>query len=55
MERERFLGMPITPLTRRRLDNFRANRRGYWSLWIFLAIFVVTLFAESSPTTSRCW
>ena len=46
MERERFLGMPITPLTRRRLDNFRANRRGYWSLWIFLAIFVVTLFAE---------
>ena len=46
MERERFLGLPITPLTRRRLNNFRANRRGYWSLWIFLAIFVVTLFAE---------
>ena len=46
MERERFLGLPITPLTRRRLNNFRANRRGYWSLWIFLALFVVTLFAE---------
>ena len=46
MERERFLGLPITPLTRRRLDNFRANRRGFWSLWIFLAFFMVTLFAE---------
>jgi len=46
MERERFLGLPITPLTRRRLNNFRSNRRGYWSLWIFLALFVVTLFAE---------
>ncbi|MBM3531621.1 MAG: ABC transporter permease [Alphaproteobacteria bacterium] len=42
----RFLGIKITPLTRRRLHNFRANRRGYWSLWIFLAIFLVTLFAE---------
>jgi microcin C transport system permease protein len=31
---------------RRRLHNFRANRRGYWSLWIFLAIFAVTLGAE---------
>jgi microcin C transport system permease protein len=36
----------MTPLTRRRLQNFRANRRGYWSLWIFLALFGVTLFAE---------
>ena len=36
----------LTPLTRRRLANFRANRRGWWSLWIFAALFVVTLFAE---------
>ena len=42
----RFLGRPITPLTYRRLENFRANRRGWWSLWIFAALFVVTLFAE---------
>src|ERR1700726_1680649 len=41
-----FLGRRITPLTRRRLDNFRANRRGFWSLWVFLVLFVVTLFAE---------
>ncbi len=43
---DRFLGRRISPLTRRRLHNFCANRRGYWSLWIFLAIFVVALFAE---------
>jgi microcin C transport system permease protein len=41
-----FLGRRITPLTRRRLDSFRANRRGFWSLWIFLALFGVSLFAE---------
>jgi microcin C transport system permease protein len=43
---DRFLFWRISPLTRRRLHNFRANRRGYWSLWIFLALFVFTLFAE---------
>jgi microcin C transport system permease protein len=42
----RFLGRHVTPLTRRRLANFRANRRGFWSLWIFLALFVLSLFAE---------
>jgi microcin C transport system permease protein len=41
-----FLGRRITPLTRRRLDNFRANRRGFWSLWIFLLFFGTSLFAE---------
>jgi len=43
---EHFLGIRITPLTRRRLQNFRANRRGWWSFWIFLVIFFVSLFAE---------
>jgi microcin C transport system permease protein len=42
----RFLGVRITPLTERRLRSFRANRRGFWSLWIFLLVFIVTLFAE---------
>ncbi len=41
-----FLGRRITPLTRRRIENFKANRRGLWSLWVFLALFTVTLFAE---------
>lgn len=43
---DRFLGRKISPLTRRRLHNFRANARGYWSFWIFLVIFLVALFAE---------
>ena len=30
----------------RRLDNFRRNRRGYWSFWIFLVLFVASLGAE---------
>ena len=46
MSSQRFLGLKITPLTRRRLYNFRANRRGFWSLWVFLAVFGFTLFAE---------
>ncbi|MFQ5774157.1 MAG: ABC transporter permease [Kiloniellaceae bacterium] len=44
--RDSFLGKRISPLTRRRLHNFRANRRGFWSLWIFLALFTASLFAE---------
>ena len=38
--------MKLSPLTRRRLHNFRANRRGFWSLWIFLVLFLASLFAE---------
>tara|TARA_B100001146_G_scaffold90982_1_gene80658 strand:- start:784 stop:1836 length:1053 start_codon:yes stop_codon:yes gene_type:complete len=40
------LGERISPINRRRLDNFRANRRGYWSLWIFLFLFLISIFAE---------
>src|SRR5262249_31170630 len=36
----------LSPLNRRRWLNFKANRRGYWSLWIFLTLFVISLFAE---------
>jgi microcin C transport system permease protein len=36
----------LSPLNARRWKNFKANRRGYWSLWIFLVLFFVTLFAE---------
>ena len=43
---DRFLGMKITPIGRRRLEIFKANKRGVWSLWIFLALFGISLFAE---------
>jgi microcin C transport system permease protein len=36
----------MSPLNRRRWQNFKANRRGYLSFWVFLVLFVVTLFAE---------
>ena len=35
-----------SPITRRRLLNFKANKRGYWSLWIFVGLLAVTLPAE---------
>ena len=46
MADDRILGLRVTPMARRRLHSFRANRRGFWSLWIFLGLFVVSLFAE---------
>jgi microcin C transport system permease protein len=36
----------LSPLNARRWGNFKSNKRGYWSLWIFLILFFVTLFAE---------
>ena len=36
----------LSPINRRRWANFRANKRGYWSFWIFLVLFVLSLFAE---------
>lgn len=36
----------FTPLTRRRFAQFRANRRGWWSLWLFLLLFGLSLGAE---------
>ncbi|WP_150960225.1 ABC transporter permease [Marinobacter confluentis] len=38
--------MTLTPIQQRRLRNFRNNRRGFWSLWIFLALFGLSLCAE---------
>lgn len=38
--------MRLSPLARRRLDRFKQNRRGWWSLWLFLALFALTLGGE---------
>ncbi len=38
--------MSPTPLWHRRWQRFRRNRRGYWSLVVFLALFTTSLFAE---------
>ena len=36
----------LSPINARRWQNFKANRRGHVSLWIFTILFVVSLFAE---------
>jgi microcin C transport system permease protein len=36
----------MSPINARRWSNFKANRRGFWSLWIFLFLFVIAMGAE---------
>ncbi|MDD9797934.1 MAG: ABC transporter permease [Alphaproteobacteria bacterium] len=36
----------LSPLNQRRWRNFKANRRGYYALWVFIGLFSLTLFAE---------
>lgn len=36
----------LTPINKRRLQVFKAHKRGYYSLWIFLVLFGLSLFAE---------
>jgi microcin C transport system permease protein len=36
----------LSPINRRRWQNFKRNRRGFISLWVFLFLFVISLFAE---------
>lgn len=38
--------MRLSPIGQRRWKNFKANKRGYWSLWIFSFLFVISLCAE---------
>src|SRR5690606_27038573 len=44
--RQRLSRMLASPVNQRRLQNFRANKRGYWSFWIFLVLFILSLGAE---------
>ncbi|HYZ27142.1 MAG TPA: ABC transporter permease [Geminicoccaceae bacterium] len=46
--RQWLLGVPLrlNPINQRRLANFKANRRGYISLYIFLVLFGLSLIAE---------
>ena len=36
----------LSPLNQRRWHNFKSNGRGYWSLWIFIVLFVLSMFSE---------
>ncbi len=36
----------LSPLGRRRFERFKKNRRGLWSLWLFIGLFLLTLGGE---------
>jgi microcin C transport system permease protein len=38
--------LKLKPIDRRRLENFKANTRGFWSFWIFLLLFVMSLCSD---------
>ena len=38
--------MDVSPLTIRRLKNFRANKRGFYSALVFSLLFLISIFAE---------
>jgi microcin C transport system permease protein len=37
--------MILSPLAHRRLQNFRANRRGYVSFWLLVGVVIISIFA----------
>ena len=38
--------MEFSKLNRRRIDNFKRNKRGYYSFWLFSFLFIISLFAD---------
>ena len=38
--------MKISPLNQRRFHNFKSNKRGFYSFWIFSFLFIVSIFAD---------
>ena len=41
-----FLSIRVTPVTQKRIENFKRNRRGFISFCLFMIIFILTMFAE---------
>lgn len=42
----RLLKLELSAMNKRRLRNFKANRRGYWSFWVFIILLGISLPAE---------
>ncbi|WP_279205952.1 ABC transporter permease [Obesumbacterium proteus] len=38
--------MKLNPINQARWQRFKTNRRGYWSMWIFLLVFIMSLGSE---------
>jgi microcin C transport system permease protein len=45
-EKKKIKIFQLNPINQRRWRGFKAHRRGFWSLWIFLLLFFISLFAE---------
>ena len=39
------MAIRMTPLNQRRWQLFRQNRRGFWSFWLFMVLFLISVFA----------
>ena len=46
MPRERLFGFTLSPQAQRRIQTFTANKRAFYSFYVFLSLFVMSLFAE---------
>ncbi len=38
--------MHLSPLNQRRLKNFKSNKRGWYSFWVFTILFLISIFAN---------
>ena len=38
--------MKLSKLNQRRINNFKYNKRGFYSFWIFSFLFIISLFAD---------
>ena len=45
----------LSPVARRRFERFRNNRRGWWSLWLFLILFGLAKFTDAEAQTIQPW
>lgn len=41
-----FVNIRLSPINQRRFQRFKAHKRGWYSLWIFLTLFILSLGAE---------
>lgn len=46
IKKDSFITNRLSPLNKRRIANFKANKRSLWSLYIILVLFTISLFAE---------
>ena len=38
--------MKLSALNKRRLENFKSNKRGFYSFWVFTVLFFISIFAD---------